>query len=204
MDSIIQQKESSRKRYLTTDYAFDELYSPAMQALSADHWTPLPIARLATDFLTSGPPSKILHIGSGVGKFCLAGACYAPRHHFYGIEQRAYVVEEAKIAQRKMGLNNVSFLLGNLTQLDLSQFNHFYFFNSFYENLNDERQIDHDIEYSKSLYSHYVSYLHKQLRVMPVGTRVATYHSRYEEIPLSYDLIDTLEEGQLNFWIKRR
>ncbi len=199
MDSQLQQQ----KEYLKADLAFNDLYPYSIQVLARKHWTPLRVARLATDFLTSGHPAKILDIGSGAGKFCLAGACFAPRHYFYGVEQRGHVVEQAKIAQKKIGVSNVSFIHGNFTQLNLRQFDHFYFFNSFYENLSDEGRIDNDIDYSEELYRYYVRYLHSGLQSMPIGTRIATYHSLYEEIPLSYDLVDTLEGGNLNFWIKR-
>lgn len=192
-----------RNEYLKSDLAFNDLYPYAMQVLSRQHWTPLRVARLATDFLTSGPPAKILDIGSGAGKFCVAGACFAPRHYFYGIEQRTHLVEQAVIVQKKIGVDNVSLMHGNFTQLDLRQFDHFYFFNSFYENLNEEGRIDNDIDYSEALYRYYVRYLHRELQAMPKGTRIATYHSLYEEIPLSFDLVDTLEGGNLNFWIKR-
>jgi SAM-dependent methyltransferase len=199
MEHQIQQ----RRKYLRTDIAFDELYPNSIQAQSRQHWTPLPVARLAADFLSSNASAKILDIGSGAGKFCLAAGCYAPGHHFYGIEQRTYLLEQAEMAKEKIGVDNVSFMQGNFTQLDLRQFDHFYFFNSFYENLNDEGRIDDNIEYSEALYQYYVRYLHNGLRSMPKGTRIATYHSLYEEVPLCYDLVDTLEGGNLNFWIKR-
>ncbi|WP_288878918.1 class I SAM-dependent methyltransferase [Pedobacter panaciterrae] len=199
MDSHVNQGNE----FLTTDIVFDNIYPHSIQLLARQHWTPLRVARLATDFLTAGPPSRILDIGSGAGKFCLAAACFAPQYYFYGIEQRGHILEEAKNAQEKIGVTNVSFLHGNFTQLDLSQFDHFYFFNSFYENLNDEGRIDNDIDYSEDLYRYYVRYLHNGLRLMPEGTRIATYHSLYEEVPLSYDLVDSLEGGNLNFWIKR-
>lgn len=201
MDSKIQ----GLGTFLETDADFNNIYPPSVQALARQHWTPLYIAKLATAFLTSGPsPAKILDIGSGSGKFCLAGACFAPEHHFYGIEQREYLVEEATLAQKKIGVSNVSFKHGNFTQLNLHQFEHFYFFNSFYENIHDEGRIDENIDYSESLYSYYVRYLHSGLQSMPVGTKIVTYHSLYEEIPLSYDLVDTLEKGNLNFWMKRK
>lgn len=193
-----------RSELLKTDDSFNNIYPYPMQVLARQHWTPLRVVRLATDFLTSGhAPSKILDIGSGAGKFCLGGACFAPEHHFYGIEQREYVFEEARNAQKKAGIKNVSFMHGNFTQLDLRQFDHFYFFNSFYENLQDEGRIDNCIEYSEAMYTNYVRCLHQGLQSMPQGTRVATYHSLYEEIPLSYELADTYEGGNLNFWIKR-
>jgi SAM-dependent methyltransferase len=200
MDSKIQEMET----FLKTDAGFNSIYPPSMQALARQHWTPLHVVKLATEFLTSGPPSaKILDIGSGAGKFCLAGACFAPEHYFYGIEQREYVFAEAVKAQKKIGVSNVSFRHGNFTQMDLRRFDHFYFFNSFYENIHDEGRMDENIDYSESLYSYYVRYLHSGLQSMPAGTKIVTYHSLYEEIPLSYDLVDTLEGGNLNFWIKR-
>jgi SAM-dependent methyltransferase len=199
MDSKIQEQEI----LLKTDDDFNNIYPPSIQAFARQHWTPLHVAKLATAFLTSGlSPVKILDIGSGAGKFCLAGACYAPKHHFYGIEQRKYVFDEAINAQRKIGLSNVFFKHGNFTQLNLHQFDHFYFFNSFYENIHDEGRMDENIDYSESLYNYYVCYLHSSLQSMPTGTKIVTYHSLYEEIPLSYDLVDTQERGNLNFWIK--
>ena len=201
MDSKIQEQ----KTFLKTDADFNNIYPPSMQALARQHWTTLHVAKLATEFLTSDPaPVKILDIGSGVGKFCLAAACFAPKHHFYGIEQREYVFAEAINAQKKIGISNVSFKHGNFTQLDLRQFDHFYFFNSFYENIHDQGRIDDNIEYSESLYNYYVRYLHSGLQSMPIGTKIVTYHSLYEEIPLCYELIDTLEGGNLNFWMKRK
>ncbi len=184
------------------DRLFDQLYPRPVAIMSGQHWTPLRVVRQAADFLSEGPAARILDIGSGAGKFCLAGAVHAPRHEFHGIEQRAYLVDIAHAMQRKLDLTNVHFIHGNFTKLNLQHFDHFYFFNSFYENLDEEGRIDDTLEYSASLYRYYVRFLHKGLSLMPRGTRIATYHSLYEEIPLSYRLVDTLEGGNLNFWIK--
>lgn len=200
MDSPLLLKEEILKQ----DHLFDRLYPRSMEMMSDRHWTPLKVARLAAGFLSSGPAARILDIGSGSGKFCLAGAVCAPRHSFYGVEQRAYLLDAAKTIQKKLGITNAHFIHGNFTQLQLHHFDHFYFFNSFYENLEEEGRIDDSLEYSDALYRYYVRFLHKGLNTMPRGTRVATYHSLYEEIPLSYRLVDTLEGGNLNFWIKER
>ncbi|HTN45785.1 MAG TPA: methyltransferase domain-containing protein [Flavipsychrobacter sp.] len=192
-------------KFPATDCAFNRVYPDSIQALAIRHWTPLHVVRLAVDFLTSASShARILDIGSGAGKFCIAGAHFAPNHHFYGIEQREHIIKEARLAQDKIGISNVSFIHGNFTQLNFSDFDHFYFYNSFYENLNEEGRIDHSIEYSEALYDYYVTYLHNALRAMPIGTRVATFHSMYREIPLNYDLADSLEEGNLNLWIKTK
>jgi SAM-dependent methyltransferase len=188
-----------------TDHSFDSIYPDSVQLLARQHWTPLHVVRLATDFLTSGlHASRILDIGSGSGKFCLAGAHFAPQHNFYGVEQRGYILDEARRVQLHLGISNVNFIHANFTRIDLRDYDHFYFFNSFYENLSQQGRIDEDIEYSESLYDYYVQYLHNGLKRMPLGTKIATYHSLYREIPLNYDLVDSLESGNLNFWIKNR
>lgn len=189
--------------FLRNDTNFNELYPDSIQLMARRHWTPLHIAKLATTFLADDPGCKILDIGSGAGKFCLAAASYAPHCRFYGIEQRDYLIRHALKAQKVLDLHNVSFLRGNFTQLNLRDFNHFYFFNSFYENLDDLDRIDEQVPYSEAIYSHYVRSLHSALKNMPKGTKIVTYHSLNEEIPLGYDLVETLENGDLNFWKKR-
>ncbi len=189
--------------YLQSDEEFDQLFPASMRRFSQRHWTPLRVIKLAGEYLGNEPGKKILDIGSGIGKFCLAAAGYAPSCYFYGIEQRPYMVEYAENARYNLGISNVSFLQGNFTELDFNDFDHFYFFNSFYEHLVEEGRIDREIRYSKELYDEYVVKLRDRLNTMPLGTRIATYHSSHEEIPLGYHLVDTLEGGNLNFWMKR-
>ena len=189
-------------KYLKSDTHFNELYPPEMQMLARRHWTPLHIAELATTFLASDG-GRILDIGSGVGKYCLAAAYQAPDAHFFGIEQRKYLIGHALRAQKKLGVRNVSFINGNFTQLNLNEFDHFYFFNSFYENIDDLDRIDDSIAYSESLYEYYILYLYKGLEQMPRGTKIVTYHSFEEEIPPGYRLMDTMSDGDLKFWLKQ-
>lgn len=188
--------------YLKSDADFNELYPLNVQRLAKRHWTPLHITNLAVSFLAR-KNVKILDIGSGAGKFCLAGACYAPEARFYGIEQREYLIEHARHAQKKLHTSNVTFLHGNFTSLNFKEFDHFYFFNSFYENINSEGRIDDDIEYSESLYEYYMRYLYSELRQMRKGTKIVTYHHFLGEIPIEYDLVDSYQDGDLNFWMKR-
>ena len=189
--------------YLCTDTQFNELYPYNIQLLAKRHWTPLRIARWTTEFLTAAPGCKILDIGSGVGKFCLAGALYAPDALFYGVEQRQYLIGHAVAAKRTLGLNNVSFIHGNFTQLDFRQYDHFYFFNSFYENLDEDGRIDYGINYSEALYEYYARNLYNGLKVTPSGTKVVTYHTLWHEIPNDYRMVESLENGALTFWIKK-
>ncbi len=188
-------------KYFQSDEDFNELYPANMQRVAARHFTPVRIAKLAADFLTT-PGSKILDIGSGAGKFCIVGAAFHNEAEFIGIEQRSNLIKHGLRAQRTLGLQNVSFLNGNFTQLNLHDFDHFYFFNSFYENVDKQDRIDEKVEHSTEQYVHYERYLYEGLKKMPSATRLVTYHARLQEIPKTYTIVNKLENGDLKFWIK--
>lgn len=185
-----------------TDAAFDWLYPERIQLLSKRHWTPLAVAKKVAQFLAAEPGKKILDIGSGVGKFALIGAHYFPEAFFYGVEQRSELHHYALAAKEYTKINNADFIQGNFTQVDLAEYDHFYFYNAFFENLDDSRRIDHNIEYSTSLYTYYSRYLFKELDAKPSGTRLATFHSLEDEIPPSYQLVDISLDFLLKMWIK--
>jgi SAM-dependent methyltransferase len=184
------------------DREFHQLYPPTIQKRALRHWTPLQVSRCAAQFLVTAPGSRILDIGSGVGKFCLAAAYYQPGGMFFGIEQRKDLHEIALGIKSELQLENAFFMHGNFTQLDLADYDHFYFFNSFYENLDGSEKIDATIQYSSSLYYYYNRYLYKQLEQLPPGTRIATYHSLEDEIPPCYYVVKTHYDNLLKFWIK--
>ncbi|MEI8280586.1 MAG: methyltransferase domain-containing protein [Bacteroidota bacterium] len=189
--------------YYNSDEAFNELYPLHIQELSTLHWTPIHIVKKVIEFLAGSDGEKILDIGSGVGKFCLVGAHFAANSFFYGVEQRENLIQDAQTAQKILGIKNVAFIHGNFTQLDLSTYDHFYFYNSFYENLDDVERIDRKIDYSESLYDYYDMQLYKGLQQMPVGTKVATYHTMPNIMPNGYEVVASYQSGDLTFWIKR-
>jgi len=156
----------------------------------------------ANAFLSPENNVRILDIGSGVGKFCLAAAYYNPKAFYYGVEQRKSLVYNAETARQILHLENVSFIRGNFTQLDFRNYDHFYFYNAFYENLAGTDKIDDSIDYSGELYNYYNRYLYKQLEQKPGGTRLATFHSLEDEIPKSYRLVGSEFDNLLKCWIK--
>lgn len=188
--------------WFRTDASLNKIYPKAIQLLAARHWTPLHIAQMVAPFLVTHPGVKVLDIGSGVGKFCLAGAYYKRYASFYGVEQRKDLVGHAEKARDVLELENVHFIHSNITDLDFKQYNHFYFFNSFYENLMDNNRIDNNITCSASLFNYYHRQLYKKLKEMPAGTRVATYHCLHSKIPSEYQVVDSQVESLLKFWIK--
>ena len=190
-------------RWFTTDEAFHSLYPDDIQGLANRHWTPLRIAHAAINFLTPHRGVRVLDIGSGIGKFCLAAGWYKPSSFFTGIEQRANLVKLASEAQLKLGLKNVSFQHGNFTRLNFHEYDHFYFFNSFYENLAGADKIDESIDYTTELYNYYNRCLYNKLDDMPPGTRVVTFHSLEDEVPFSYEAVDSRFNNRLKCWIKK-
>lgn len=196
------EKRIYAEKWFSSDEQFNQLYPLQMQVLARYHWTPLGVARKTTGFLAAENDVRILDIGSGVGKFCLAAAYYNPKAFYYGVEQRKSLVYNAEIARQILHLEKVSFIHGNFTQLDFRNYDHFYFYNAFYENLASADKIDDSIDYSGELYNYYNRYLYKQLEQKPAGTRLATFHSLEDEIPKSYRLVGSEFDNLLKFWIK--
>jgi len=183
------------------DAVFDDLYPVHIQNLSQLHWTPLNIAKQAAAFLAESN-AKILDIGSGVGKFCIIAGYYNPQARFYGIEQRRELTLVAELAKKELNLSNIDFIHGNLTDLNFEAYDHFYFFNSFYENLKPENGIDQKIKTTKELYNYYTRFLFQQLDQKPSGTKLVTYHGARKQIPQSYQLVENSCHYALKFWIK--
>lgn len=185
-----------------SDEAFDSLYTLRAQQLSSIHWTPLQIAIKAATFLTAGTGKHILDIGSGVGKFCIIAAHYFPDHVFYGVEQRKALINEAIIAQNATATTNVHFVYGNFTELETDNYDHFYFYNSFSENIFHYKPIDNLVDASAALYDSYIEHLHQVLEEKPPGTRLATFHCNDHQIPPNYKRVAHITGQQLKFWIK--
>jgi len=188
--------------WFSSDARFLTLYPDFLKPLSTNHWTPLNVARKAAVFLAAEKGVTILDIGSGMGKFCLAAAYYCPAASYFGIEQRKDLTECAEAARQRLGLNNVSFIHGNIIDLDLSQYNHFYFYNSFYENIAPAGKIDENLPYSIERYHQYRYFLYRQLEKKPSGTRVATFYGRDEQMPRGYHVGGSDMDDLLKYWVK--
>ncbi len=188
--------------YLQSDEAFNTLYPDSIQALARYHWTPLEIAVRATKFLAVTDNVRILDIGCGVGKYCLAAGYYAPHAHIFGVEQRRYLLSHANTAKERLGIPNTHFIHANFTQLNFKDFDHFYFFNSFYENLDEMERIDNKIDHSPELFNYYNGYLYRLLDQRPAGTRLVTFHSLEDEIPPGYHTVQNTPGDFLKFWVK--
>ncbi|HEY5326923.1 MAG TPA: class I SAM-dependent methyltransferase [Mucilaginibacter sp.] len=184
----------------SNDSTFDRMYPEYFQLLS-NHWTPLAIARKAAGFLAE-PGARVLDIGSGIGKFCLAAGYHFPETFFYGVEQRHELIYLAEEAKGRAKLPNVNFIYANITEVNFNRFDHFYFYNAFYENVDQANKIDDSIELSESLYIYYTQYLYSTLNEKAAGCRLVTYHSRDDEVPPGFKLAGVFDNALLKMWIK--
>ena len=184
-----------------SDNDFDALYPEHIRQLSMKHWTPLNVAIKAANFLAA-PQVRILDIGSGAGKFCLVAAYYHSDILFCGVEQRQELVHQAEKIQQKTQISNARFTHANITEINFEEFDHFYYYNSFFENIDLQNAIDDTIEISMNLYRYYIQYLFVALQQKPAGTKLVTFQSLEQEIPPGYKLVGTAYGKLLKMWIK--
>jgi SAM-dependent methyltransferase len=183
------------------DDDFDELLPAKYETISKKHWTSVRAAKLASDFLVEKFGTRVLDIGSGVGKFCLVGAL-TTNGFFTGVEQRKELVTVARRLSTDYLVGNVRFIHDNITSIRFADFDSFYFYNSFYENIEWENRIDDAVNLDIKLYHHYSTYVAGQLASMPPGSRLVTNCGSSCIVPKSYRLVDSTYHGKLDFWEK--
>jgi SAM-dependent methyltransferase len=196
MDRIIKQHISD-----LNDHEFDYLYNESYRRISNIHWTPIEVVISALDWLNIKSKTKVLDIGSGVGKFCSIGGL-TTNGSFTGIEKRYKLIEEAKKINKKLGVKNVKYIQSNITEIDFSKFDAFYYFNPFCEQISINGKIDNLISYSQEKFRRYEDYVIDQFAQLPINTRVVTYCSETFTFPSSYELNGLMHEGRLALWIK--
>ncbi len=183
------------------DEQFDSIYPEAIQQLAEDHFTPIEVIRIASQFLVQRAGTRVLDIGSGAGKFCLVGAT-CTKGHFTGVELRENLHSAANQVVQVQQLDNVAFIHSNITEIDFKAYNAFYFYNTFFENIMSLDRIDTSIELNKSLYKAYSNCVKEKLDDMPIGTRLVTYYSAYDEVPESYRIVEKMDTKKITMWEK--
>lgn len=184
-----------------TDDEFDDIYPTDIRPLSKRHFSPVAVAKMAAKYLAETPNTKVLDIGSGVGKFCMIGAA-CTEGVFTGVEQRENLYDLAVSLAQQHDLPNAHFIHGNILSINFKDYDAFYFFNAFFENILVDDSIDDKVELDKDLFFLYSLYLKRQLSKLPIGTKLATYFACSEEIPPCYKVVLTQLEGRFKLWEK--
>src|SRR4051812_34171547 len=95
--------ETIRTNQSTTDAVFDAIYPPSIRLSGEVHWTPVVVARRAAELLVTGRGTRVLDVGSGVGKVCIVGALTSDGE-FTGVEQRGTLVRIARDVVRRYAI----------------------------------------------------------------------------------------------------
>ena len=185
----------------STDDQFDLIYKDEFKRFSTVHWTPIEVALLAIKWLELNEDSKVLDIGSGIGKFCTIGVL-ATEAHFTGVELRESLVNEAIRVKDKLGLKDVEFLNNDIKSIDFKDYKGFYYYNPFCEYLSIEENIDDSITFSQENFRQYEDYVIDQFANLSKGTKVVTYFAPHFAFPSSYELKDMFFDGTLALWEK--
>ncbi len=183
-----------------SDKEFDDNFPKEIERLSGKHWAPATIAKRAAKFLVNRPGIKVLDIGSGAGKFCIIGAACSDGF-FTGVEQRQNLCEVAATIAQHYHVSNVKFVHANVMDIDFSQYDAFFFYNAFYENIEGGNAIDKSVDLDPELYQRYTLILTEKLSKMPAGTRLVTYWGEW--MPEGYELVYTNGNDSLRFWERR-
>ncbi len=194
--------ESIRSNKLITDEEFDSIYPAEVKRLSKVHWTPIDVAKKATEWLVKNKSDKILDIGSGAGKFCFVAAIISGAD-ITGIEQRKYFVDVCKKIQSKEQIKNVKFIHDDIKNINLGYYKGLYFYNSFHELILDDDSVLKPALISEQLYFDYSHYLYEQFETLELNTRLVTYYGHINQVPNNYRLVDSAFNNELKLWIKQ-
>lgn len=185
-----------------SDEEFNYIYPPRAHELAELHFTPIKVAKTAIKFLVVNERTKVLDIGSGVGKFCMIGASYS-NAIFHGVEQRDWMTDLANLMSWERKISNVKFFNMNLLHFPIKEYDSIYFFNSFYENIDSFAKIDDSVPVGPNYYELYHNYLNSQLVLTKPKTRLATYWVNREDVPDVFVEIEAFYNDKLILWERK-
>lgn len=185
-----------------TEENFNRFLPDYLQRASRIYFTPIRIAQIAAQWLTEEGAKTVLDIGAGVGKFCVAGAS-SNSSFYFGIEYRRSISQIANDMISRFQLSNSIVQHGNVVELDFQNFDAFYMYNPFFENLLSARRLNDEVELAGSLYSYYINQIRYKLDCSKPGTRLVTFHGNNFDVPESFKKVHEAERGLLKFWIRQ-
>ncbi len=179
--------ELLRAKTCPPDFAFDRFLPRRLHEASRFFWSPLAVAVRGSGWLEECGVRSVVDIGSGVGKFCVAGAL-ASRCHFIGLEHRPSCVATARELARRFGVSHrVCFLEGALGTRHVPESQAYYLYNPFAENLfGPGERLDDEVELHIDRFAQDVAATVELLRAAPLGTYVLTYNGFGAKLPDGY------------------
>ena len=145
--------------------------------------------------------SKILDVGSGIGKFCFVGALTTDGE-YTGVEQRENLVKISNKIIDQNKISKVKFIYNNFKHINFNNYTGFYLYNPFWENIANDKLIDNKITVSESLYKEYNKLLSDKLSKLKQGVLVATYLMKEDDIPQCFSIKKYAFDRKLILWQK--
>jgi hypothetical protein len=122
-----------------------------------------------------------------------------------GVDRRELLVQDARALAIRQGLENVRFECGNAFDCPWDEFDGFYFFNPFAENLAPAKErFDTSVELSRSRFLKDVQRVETNLRALRPGSLLVTYHGLGGPIPSSFAILgdEVVGTDHLRTWVK--
>ena len=186
-----------------TDLEFNKLYPREISQHSQLYWSSREAIEKAISWLKDC--TNILDIGSGNGKFCLIGS-HLIDAKFTGVERRENLVFHAvKVAKETKSL--VQFIHDDVKNINFSNYDGFYFYNSFAEHIrhnNKFHSIDKEMEDSDEVYDFYQKILHNKLTTTKKGCLFVTHNNEARFMPESFELLEMTDDNELTLWKKTK
>lgn len=179
---------SMRQRKAASDRDFDRFFPKRLRSLSQQYWTPLAVVACAVRWLDELGVRTVVDVGSGVGKFCIAGALMSSRCYFLGVEQRPHLVKASRVMAKVYGVSDrVCFLHETYGERVPPEADAYYFFNPYGENMfGSESWLDGSVELSEERFYRDVDSTQHWLAVASRGTYVLTYNGFGGRLPRCY------------------
>jgi SAM-dependent methyltransferase len=184
-----------RRDAASLDCQFDRLIPNELRHLSSSHWTPVQVAVRAASLLCSTHCTRVLDVGSGVGKLCTIGALSA-FGIWVGVEQHAALVKAATELARILGVSErTRFVEADVFSIDWNQYDALYLYNPF------------DVPGPMPLQAVQVAQVQRRLAALPGGTRVVTFNGFGGAMPPTFELLYHEQVRgvglDLTLWIQR-
>jgi predicted RNA methylase len=187
VEALVLEMAPWRRGHARDDSLFDR-FLPSKHRLTFGHfWTPLSVVACVARWLDELGVDNVVDIGSGVGKFCIAGAL-ASRCRFSGIEQRRDLVQIGRGIVDALGLEQVELLEGEFGEVRPPAATCYYFFNPFGESLL-QYHLDDRVEVSASRTLRDIYAAEQLLSQAPSGGFVITYNGFGGTLPPGYELV---------------
>jgi predicted RNA methylase len=196
--------QTGSEGFLESDLEFDAIYDATTRALSQQHWTPVQVAARAASLLVQAGATRILDVGSGVGKFCIVGALTTDAQ-FVGVERRQGLVDIARGAASRTAASHATFVHADVDTFSFEGFDGVYLFNPFFEQISRHLvQIDRALERSEIVYRYFVSRTTEKLAEVAAPVAVVTFNGFGGHLPRAYRFLGDEPAGndRLELWVK--